>query len=85
MDMPALLKAVMRGEEVVITDGGVPMARLAALETRRSRYRLGLLSGRFEVPDDWDAPLPPDVEAAFTTPATPSDGVQPHEVLRPSR
>ena len=60
-----LLVAVEAGEEVVIARAGRPVARLVGLEPVAPRRRLGLLKGRFTVPDDFDAPLPDDVLALF--------------------
>ena len=59
-----LLRQVAAGEEVVITRGGVPIARLISMSETRPR-RLGADEGRFEIPDDFDAPLPDHVLAAF--------------------
>ena len=59
-----LLEAVEAGEEVLIARAGKPVARLAPL--RQGKRRLGALEGRFEVPSNWDEPLPDDVLAAFT-------------------
>ena len=55
-----LLRQVMAGEEVVITRGGIPIARLVPVEGRRTRM-LGSDEGVYQVPDDFDAPLPHDV------------------------
>ncbi|OWY59524.1 prevent-host-death protein, partial [cyanobacterium TDX16] len=52
------------GEEVLITKGGEPIARLVPARTRHRR-RLGMDRGAFEVPEDFDAPLPDDVLGAF--------------------
>lgn len=60
-----LLEAVEAGEEVVIARAGRPVARLVGLEHAAPRRRLGLLQGRFTVPDDFDAPLPDEVLASF--------------------
>lgn len=60
-----LLEAVEAGEEVLIARAGRPVARLAPLERAAAPRRLGLLAGRFTMPDNWDAPLPQDVLAAF--------------------
>ncbi len=59
-----LLADVAGGEEVVITCRGQEVARLvrAGAATRRE---LGVDRGRFVVPDDFDAPLPDEVLAAF--------------------
>jgi prevent-host-death family protein len=62
--LSALLARVEAGEEMVITRGGRPVARLVALE-RSARRLFGLDAGLFEVPDDFDAPLPDDMLAAF--------------------
>ena len=55
-----LLRRVVAGEEFVITRGGTPIARLVPVGTRRTRI-LGGDKGAYEVPDDFDAPLPDDV------------------------
>lgn len=58
-----LLQAVEQGEDVDITRRGVVVARLVA--PARSSRTLGLDAGRFEVPDDFDAPLPDEVLDQF--------------------
>ena len=55
-----LLRQVAAGEEVVITRGGAPIAKLVPISETRPR-RLGADEGRYEVPDDFDAPLPDTV------------------------
>ena len=59
-----LLRRVLAGEEVTISKGGKPIARLVPLETRVPR-RFGADVGVFEVPEDFDAPLPSDVMDSF--------------------
>jgi len=60
-----LLDRVSLGEEITITRAGKPVARLVpALQPPHSR-QLGWSSGEFTVPDDFDAPLPHDVEGSF--------------------
>jgi prevent-host-death family protein len=51
-------------EEIVIARAGRPVARLVPLETAPPR-RFGSWKGRIDIADDFDAPLPPDVLAAF--------------------
>jgi prevent-host-death family protein len=60
-----LLEAVEAGEEVLIARAGRPVARLGPLIGAAQPRRLGVLAGRFTVPDDWDTPLPADVLDAF--------------------
>ena len=41
------------------------MARLLPLESRRTPIRFGVLKGKVKIADDFDAPLPDDLLAAF--------------------
>jgi prevent-host-death family protein len=59
-----LLRRVALGEEIVISRGGEPIARLVPAKHRKTR-RLGLDRGRFDVPDDFDSPLPEEVLQEF--------------------
>ena len=54
------------GEVITICERNKPVAELRAAEEgrRAARLRLGGLKGQFEVPSDFDAPLP-EFEAAF--------------------
>ena len=60
-----LLEEVAAGAEVVIARAGKPIARLVPIEAAPRPKLLGLLAGQIEVPEDFDAPLPPDVIADF--------------------
>jgi prevent-host-death family protein len=59
-----LLRRVVAGEEVVITKGGKAIARLVPVRQAVSR-ELGRDRGRFEVPEDFDAPLPEEILREF--------------------
>jgi prevent-host-death family protein len=59
-----LLQRVAAGEEVTIARSGVPVARLVAVEPSPKRA-LGFARGEVWVADDFDAPLPDDLLAAF--------------------
>ncbi|MCD6728190.1 MAG: type II toxin-antitoxin system Phd/YefM family antitoxin [Solirubrobacteraceae bacterium] len=59
-----LLERVSAGEEITITRRGEEVARLVPARPARVR-RLGIDGGRYTVPDDFDAPLPDEVLAAF--------------------
>jgi prevent-host-death family protein len=61
-----LLRRVMGGEEVVITRSGSPVAKLVPIAVGGKR-NLGVDVGRFDVPRDFDAPLPEEVVATFET------------------
>lgn len=59
-----LLQLVSAGEEVVIARAGKPIARLVPIE-KPPRRLLGLDAGQFDVPEDFDAPLPDELLAEF--------------------
>lgn len=61
--LSALLERAERGEEVVIARAGKPVARLVPI--KRQPVRLGIDRGRFEVPPDFDYPLPPGILVEF--------------------
>lgn len=60
-----LVDEVSNGHEVVIAKAGTPVARLVPFRAPRHRRKLGALAGRISLPDDFDAPLTPDVLADF--------------------
>jgi prevent-host-death family protein len=59
-----LLRFVAAGEEIVITIGGRPAARLVPVAEGRSR-EIDFDRGILDVPEDFDAPLPREVLDAF--------------------
>ncbi len=59
-----LAERAARGEEIVIARDGRPLARLTALEPR-PRRRLGLAKGEIVIGDDFDDPLPEEIQRAF--------------------
>ncbi len=60
-----LVRLAEQGQEIVITRGGKPVARLTRLEPPKKPIRFGLLKGKIHVSEDFDAPLPPEVLAEF--------------------
>jgi prevent-host-death family protein len=60
-----LVDEAAQGREIVIAKAGRPVARLVPLAAGARKKRLGLLKGRIKVPAGFDAPLPPEVLAAF--------------------
>ena len=56
-----LLRRVAAGEEIVITNRGIPVARLVRVSLRP----LGLDKNRVRIGKDFDAPLPPDIMDGF--------------------
>ena len=60
-----LLAKVAAGEEIVIAKAGKPIARLVPIPNARRKRTLGSAEGDFIVPDDFNDPLPKDVEESF--------------------
>ena len=60
-----LVEQAEAGEEIVIARAGKPAARLVPLRKSRGHRRLGLLDGKFRIPDDFNTPLPDSVIRAF--------------------
>ena len=60
-----LLVEVAAGEEIVIAKAGKPVARLIPASEKSSKPILGTERGRFEIPDDFDAPLPKKILDLF--------------------
>ncbi len=61
-----LLKRVAAGEEIIISNGGRPVARLVAVPSQPGR-ELGFDRAAFVVPEDFDAPLPDQFYDLFQT------------------
>ncbi len=60
-----LLARVALGEEVIIAKAGKPVAKLVAIPDKRPRFTLGSAKGEFVVPDDFNDPLPKEIEDLF--------------------
>jgi len=60
-----LLRKVAAGEEIVIANRGVPVARLVPEARTPAKRELGIERDTIRVADDFDAPLPRDVLESF--------------------
>ena len=58
-----LLKKAVRGEEVIIAKAERPIAKLVPIGM--TPRKLGTAKGDFVVPDDFNDPLPKDIEDSF--------------------
>lgn len=71
-----LVDQAAAGKEIVIAKAGKPVAKLVSIASgateRRPPRQLGLLVGKYDIPDDFDAPLPDDVIDEFYRPLFPS-------------
>ncbi|PCE22870.1 antitoxin [Paraburkholderia acidicola] len=60
-----LVDAAASGEEIIIAKAGIPAARLVPMAEVKVARRFGGLKGKVRIAEDFDAPLPDDVIAAF--------------------
>jgi prevent-host-death family protein len=64
-DLTRLRERVAMGEEVIISEAGKPVAKLVPLAERPRMRFLGSAKGEFTVPDDFNDPLPREIEDLF--------------------
>ena len=55
-----LVEQAEAGKEIIIARHGKPVARLMSLRTGGG-IKLGVADGQIEIPDDFDAPMPPGI------------------------
>ena len=60
-----LVEEAAGGDDIIIAKAGKPVARLVALDQAPRPRRRGRLKGKIWIADDFDAPLPAEVIAAF--------------------
>jgi prevent-host-death family protein len=62
-----LVDRAAAGEELIIAKAGKPVAKLVSLSPTASLKprKLGIFEGKYEIPDDFDAPLPDEILAEF--------------------
>ena len=66
ISLSELLSCVELGEEIIISNQGVAIAKLVPLRpTSNRRASLGLDRGKFIVPEDFNEPLSEDILASF--------------------
>lgn len=60
-----LVDRAAAGEEIIIAKAGRPLAKLVPVAARGKRRKPGGWKGRVVIADDFDAPLPADLQRAF--------------------
>ncbi|EGY28560.1 prevent-host-death family protein [Candidatus Regiella insecticola 5.15] len=60
-----LVEAVSQGEEIIIAKAGKPTARLVPLQRQPFTRKPGTLKGKMKIAEDFDAPLPADIQLGF--------------------
>lgn len=67
-DFSELLRRVLSGEEVIISQAGTPIARIVPIAEQSLPRIPGLDRGKVIIAPDFDAPLPEDVLNDFLSP-----------------
>lgn len=60
-----LIENVLQGDDVTIARAGKPVARLVPIKEAKIIRKPGSLKGKIVIADDFDAPLPLALQAAF--------------------
>lgn len=60
-----LVDRAASGEEIILSKAGKPLAKLVPLHRPSEPRKPGGWEGRIRISEDFDAPLPPEIEAAF--------------------
>ena len=60
-----LLEEVSKGLEIVIAKSGKPIAKLTGLIPVKPVRKPGFLKGKIRIAENFDAPLPKDVQYTF--------------------
>ena len=64
-NLSELVERASKGEEIVIAKAGKPKARLVPFESKAMKRKPGGWEGLIWIADDFDAPLPDEILAAF--------------------
>jgi prevent-host-death family protein len=60
-----LVETVSQGKEIVIAKAGKPIARMVPMQDAKPVREPGSLKGKIRIADDFEAPLPTEILAAF--------------------
>jgi prevent-host-death family protein len=60
-----LIDRAARGEEIILCKGGKPLAKIVPFHRSPDPRQPGGWEGRMRIAEDFEAPLPPEVQAAF--------------------
>jgi prevent-host-death family protein len=60
-----LVDRAANGEEIILSKAGKPLAKLVPYQQSAKPRQPGGWEGRVRISEDFDAPLPPEIQAAF--------------------
>ena len=64
-NLSQLLRRASNGEEIIISRGSKPVARLVPIGERKDKRQPGSLKGRFSISPEFSEPLPDDEISAW--------------------
>jgi antitoxin (DNA-binding transcriptional repressor) of toxin-antitoxin stability system len=68
IDLAQLLEHARQGAEIVVLEEGQPVARFVLLDKLPTMRRMpGTAKGKIWISEDFDAPLPADLQEAFAS------------------
>lgn len=65
MSLSRLVDRAANGEEIILSKAGKPMAKLVPFRRTTEPRRPGGWEGRVRISEDFDAPLPVEIQDAF--------------------
>jgi prevent-host-death family protein len=65
MALSRLVDRAASGEEIILSKAGKPLAKLVPFRRNTEPRQPGGWEGRVRISDDFDAPLPPEIQDAF--------------------
>lgn len=65
MSLSRLVDRAANGEEIILSKAGKPMAKLVPFRRTTEPRRPGGWEGRVRISDDFDSPLPAEIQDAF--------------------
>jgi len=60
-----LVERAANGEEIILSKAGKPLAKLVPYQRSSGPRQPGGWEGKLRIAEDFDAPLPPEIQAAF--------------------
>lgn len=60
-----IAEEVAAGEEIIVAKAGKPKMKLVPIQPQKKKITFGLLKGKIQISEDFDAPLPEDILEAF--------------------
>lgn len=64
-NLSRLIESVESGESVVIARANKPVAEIVPFRPKQKKRKLGVLAGQIVIHDDFDDPLPEDIQRVF--------------------